>query len=44
VILYTQQDFEQEVKHITNGKGVQVVYDSVGKDTFMKSLNSLAPR
>ncbi len=44
VILYTKQDFEAEVKRITGGKGLQVVYDSVGKDTFEKSLNCLAPR
>lgn len=44
VILYTEQDFEQECRRLTGGKGVQVVYDSVGKDTFLKSLNSLAPR
>lgn len=44
VILYTQQDFEPEVKRITGGQGVQVVYDSVGKDTFDKSLACLAPR
>jgi len=43
-ILYTTQDFEAEVKRITGGKGVQVVYDSVGKTTWDKSLNSLAPR
>jgi NADPH2:quinone reductase len=43
-ILYSQQDFEAEVKRITAGKGVQVVYDSVGKTTWDKSLNSLAPR
>jgi NADPH2:quinone reductase len=43
-ILYTQQDFEQEVKRITDGKGVDVVYDSVGKDTFAKSMNCLKPR
>jgi NADPH2:quinone reductase len=43
IILYTQQDFEAEVKRLTDGKGVQVVYDSVGRDTFEKSLNSLAP-
>jgi len=42
-ILYTQQDFEAEVKRLTDGKGVQVVYDSVGVDTFDKSLNCLAP-
>jgi len=44
VILYTQQDFEAEVKRLTDGKGLQVVYDSVGKDTFDKSLGCLAPR
>jgi NADPH:quinone reductase len=44
VILYTEQDFEQETRRLTEGRGVQVVYDSVGKDTFLKSLNSLAPR
>jgi NADPH2:quinone reductase len=44
VILYTKQDFEAEVKRLTGGKGVQVVYDSVGKDTFDKSLNCLALR
>lgn len=44
VILYTEQDFEAEVKRLTNGKGVQVVYDSVGQTTFLKSLNCLAPR
>ncbi|HEX8890944.1 MAG TPA: quinone oxidoreductase [Pyrinomonadaceae bacterium] len=44
VILYTEQDFQEEVKRLTEGKGVQVVYDSVGKTTFMKSLDSLAPR
>ena len=43
VILYTQQDFETEVKRLTDGKGLQVVYDSVGKTTFDKSLNCLAP-
>jgi NADPH:quinone reductase len=43
-ILYTQQDFETEVKRLTNGRGVDVVYDSVGKTTFDKSLNSLRPR
>ena len=44
VVLYTKQDFEEEVKKITGGKKVQVVYDSVGKTTFDKSLNCLAPR
>jgi len=44
VILYTKQDFEFEVKRITGGKGLQVVYDSVGKTTFDKGFNCLAPR
>jgi NADPH2:quinone reductase len=44
VILYTQQDFEVEVKRLTDGKGVNVAYDSVGKDTFDKSLNCIKPR
>ncbi|MBK6796108.1 MAG: quinone oxidoreductase [Acidobacteria bacterium] len=44
VILYSSRDFEEETRRITGGKGVQVVYDSVGKDTFLKSLNCLAPR
>jgi NADPH2:quinone reductase len=43
-ILYTSQDFEAEVKRLTGGKGVDVVYDSVGKDTFEGSLNCLRPR
>jgi NADPH2:quinone reductase len=44
VIFYTEQDFEAEVKRLTNGKGVDVVYDSVGRTTFLKSLNCLHPR
>src|SRR5213083_2655818 len=44
VILYTTQDFEAEVKRLTSGRGVQVVYDSVGKTTFEKGLSCLAPR
>ena len=44
IILYTQQDFVAEVKRITNGKGVDVVYDGVGKTTFEGSLSSLRPR
>ena len=44
VILYTQQDFEAEVKRLTGGRGVDVVYDSVGATTFVKSLNCLRPR
>jgi NADPH2:quinone reductase len=43
-ILYTSQDFEHEVRRLTEGRGVDVVYDSVGKTTFEKSLNSLRPR
>ena len=44
VIFYTKQDFEAEVKRLTSGKGVQVVYDAVGKTTFEKGLSCLAPR
>jgi NADPH2:quinone reductase len=44
VILYTQTDFEAEVKRLTSGRGVNVVYDSVGQTTFEKSLNCLRPR
>ena len=44
VILYTESDFVEEVKRITNGKGVDVVYDSVGHSTFHKSLDCLHPR
>src|SRR6266404_3560991 len=44
VILYTQADFEAETKRLTGGKGVDVVYDSVGKTTFEKGLNVLRPR
>ena len=43
-ILYTRQDFVAEVKRITGGAGVQVVYDSVGATTFLKGLDCLAPR
>ena len=44
VILYTEVDFESEVKRLTDGRGVDVVYDSVGKTTFEKSLNCLRSR
>jgi NADPH:quinone reductase len=44
VIFYTQTDFEAEVKRLTNKLGVDVVYDSVGKDTFDKSLNCIRRR
>jgi NADPH:quinone reductase len=44
VILYTSQDFEAEVKRLTGGQGVNVVYDSVGKTTFDKGFNCLLPR
>ncbi len=44
IILYTQADFEAETKRLTEGKGVDVVYDSVGKTTFEKGLNLLRPR
>ncbi|RLT43226.1 MAG: quinone oxidoreductase [Chloroflexi bacterium] len=44
VIRYTEKDFETEVKRLTGGKGVNVVYDSVGLTTFDKSLSCLRPR
>jgi len=44
VILYTKQDFEPEVKRITDGAGVHVVYDGVGQTTFDKGINCLRPR
>lgn len=44
VILYTEKDFVSEVKQLTGGRGVDVVYDSVGKTTFEGSLNCLRPR
>ncbi len=44
VILYSTEDFEAETRRLTNGKGVEVVYDSVGKTTFSKGLNILKPR
>lgn len=44
VILYTQTDFEAETQRLTGGHGVNVVYESVGKTTFDKSLNLLRPR
>jgi len=43
-IVYTRQDFAAEVERITEGKKLPVVYDSVGKDTFLKSLDCLRPR
>jgi len=44
VILYTKSDFEAETKNLTGGRGLDVVYDSVGKTTFDKGLNVLRPR
>jgi NADPH2:quinone reductase len=44
IILYTRQDFEAEVKRLTDGRGVDVIYDSVGQTTFLKGLNCLRPR
>jgi NADPH:quinone reductase len=43
IILYTQADFESETRRLTGGEGVEVVYDSVGKTTFLKGLNVLKP-
>lgn len=42
-IVYTRENFTQRVKEITNGAGVPVVYDSIGKDTYIGSLDCLAP-
>ncbi len=44
VILYTEKDFESEIKRLTDGAGVDVAYDSVGQTTFQGSLNCLRPR
>ena len=44
VIIYTEQDFETETLRLTGNRGVQVVYDGVGKDTFERDLNVLGPR
>ena len=44
VILYTQTDFVAEVKRLTGGRGIQVIYDSVGRTTFVKGLDLLVPR
>jgi len=44
IIFYTKQDFEAEVKRLTGGRGVDVVYDSVGAPTYMQGLNCLRPR
>ena len=44
VIVYTQQDFVSEVKKLTGGKGLDVVYDSVGVSTFLKGLDLIRPR
>lgn len=44
VIVYTEADFETETRRLTDGQGVHVVYDGVGKDTFEKGLNVLRPR
>jgi len=43
-VIYTEEDFETEVKRLTGNRGVNVVYDSVGAATFLKSLNCLRPR
>lgn len=44
IIQYTSADFEEETKRLTGGKGVEVVYDGVGKTTFSQGLNCLKPR
>jgi NADPH:quinone reductase len=43
-IVYTREDFVARTKELTGGKGVPVAYDSIGKDTFMQSLDCLQPR
>src|SRR5437773_12125585 len=43
-VIYTKEDFVARVNEITGGKKLPIVYDSVGKDTFMKSLDCLQPR
>lgn len=42
-VVYTKEDFVEQVKQITDGRGVDVVYDSVGKETFMKSMDCVRP-
>ncbi len=42
-IIYTREDFVERMKELTNGEKVPVVYDSIGKDTFLKSLDCLRP-
>jgi NADPH2:quinone reductase len=44
VVRYTETDFARQVRHLTDGRGADVVYDSVGRDTFEGSLASLRPR
>ncbi len=44
VILYTQSDFATDVQRLTDGRGVDVIYDSVGQTTFAKGLDCLRPR
>jgi NADPH:quinone reductase len=44
VVVYAQEDFEAAVKRISGGRGVDVVYDAVGLDTHVRSMNSLRPR
>ena len=44
VVVYTEEDFEAAVKRITDGRGVDVVYDAVGLHTYVRSMNALRPR
>jgi NADPH:quinone reductase len=44
VVVYAEEDFEKAVKRITNGRGVDVAYDAVGLDTYVRSMNVLRPR
>jgi NADPH:quinone reductase len=44
VVIYTRQDFVEEVRRLTDSRGVHVIYDSVGKTTFLRGFDALAPR
>ena len=44
VVIYAEEDFEQAVRRITKSRGVDVVYDAVGLDTYVRSMNALRPR
>ena len=44
IVIYTEQNFVEEVRRLTDGRGVQVIYDSVGQTTFLRGFDALAPR